>query len=534
MADTKPTQEDQEALEIFKSWGYGERETMDRDSEEARAIIEAHKAEFDSLKDWGKDALVRFYSLPETVQPLLLDVFEQILARLNIKSEAERREAFLNSASYKAFKKLYPNVTLQYDNRLTGFLDGVADVYINIVFPEYIKRARPGATFSEVSGIPAESIKPGSLEAFQEALWNELYPPTTAPNFDDPESLFDEDFPTLESTGTPKRYTAPNTTLTNAMQNLDGVGEVIGAGKIELPVLKTPKEIIISVNASIVEGPEITGPQYDEYDRAIEAAIWSIYLDRTRNNRPAIATPEMIYRTMTHKTGAEAVSPQQIASIKSRIDKMRRIYLEIDATEEMLARINEERKGRPLESYTINGYLLQAIEKKVRIGNNIVDAYFFGEPLLLEYARDTKQIITINGSALAIKKLDSKGNITPLTVPNTESRIAAKFYLMRRIATMKNDEKRAAAAFKKHKEARARNQQLPEKAINDFRRLNRSIKLDTLFKAAGVTTKNSKTNMREYVYTVLDYWSATGEIKEYKKTKKKGRKTADAIEIILL
>ena len=346
--------------------------------------------------------------------------------------------------------------------------------------------------------------------------------------------------PGLQSSGTPKYYTSPNSTLVNALQALDGKGEVIGAGPMDLPVLNIgrPDEVTIYVNATLLDNSDnvkITGKPFTEYDRAVHDAVISLYDDRLKKGQPAIMTVDMVYRAMTHKQDTEFVSPQQKEAVARSIDKMRSsISVCVDASEEARRR-KATWEGKPVESFKREGFLLSADRISITAGGEAVDAYLIqGCPLLLAHARMTGLLLTVNGKMLDIRALDDNKQITDVSLPNNEKRIAIKAYMLRRIEIMRSDEKKAARAYSRHLKLTAGNAAAaadPKESAKKYNRRSRCILLESVFAAAGITNKNTKTSSRTYICQILEYWKAAGFIKDYS-LRKKG-KTVDAVLIEL-
>lgn len=342
--------------------------------------------------------------------------------------------------------------------------------------------------------------------------------------------------PQLQSTGTPKYYTSPNTPLINALQANDGKGEVIGAGAIDLPVLSVgkPNEVTVYTIATLenMEGVTITGKPFTEYDRAVHDAVVTLYEDRIKHGQPPVMTADMIYRAMTHKTNTEKVSPQQKGAVTKSVDKMRKnINVYADASAEMQRR-RVSINGKPVTEFKIDSFLLSADKISIKAGGETVEAFLLrGEPIMLNYSKLTGQLITVKGTMLDIKGIDSKGNITTVSIKNNENRIAVKSYLLRRVEVIRNDEKRAVDALRKYESRRQKDPTLEPGNISNFRKQNHVILFETLFNSTGITAANSQTKTRDYVFAVLDYWKASGDIKGYKKRRK--GKTIDAVVIDL-
>lgn len=343
-----------------------------------------------------------------------------------------------------------------------------------------------------------------------------------------------DSLPQLQSTGTPKYYSSPNTTLANALLGNTEKGELIGAGAVDLPVLSVgkEKEVTIYVDATIenTEGITLTGKPYTEYDRAVHDTVVSIYEDRIKTGDPAVFTSDMVYRTMTHKTNAEYVSPQQRAAVTKSINKMAtNIRVHADYTAEMKRR-GIKANGKPVDNFVIKDFLLPAKEVNISAGGKQVTAYLLrDEPILLTHAKHNGQLITVNGKLLDIQEVDANGNLTGISLSNSDIRISIKSYLLRRVEVMRNDENRAADALRKYEARRKKDNTMPLKRTSDFRNQSRVILFSSLFKSTGITAANTQTRSRDYVKQVLEYWKAIGSIKDYKMRRK--RRSFDAVII---
>ncbi len=340
----------------------------------------------------------------------------------------------------------------------------------------------------------------------------------------------------LQSPGTPKNFITSNTTLANALRGIDGRGELIGAGALDVPVMNLEKtnEITIYVDATMDE--PIEGKPYTGYDEAVQGAITSIYADRTERGEPPIATAEMIYRTLTRKSANDFVSPQQKAAITKSIEKQGKIRMEVDFTNEATARgITVD--DLPVESFSVEDTLLNYKKVKVKTGGRVYTAYHFDEPILYTHARINKQMITVPGAVLDIKEIDSKGRLTAVSISDTAQRIATKFYLLRRVEQMRNDETRAKDSHRREVNRciadKKKGVQREARPLKAHRKLSRFILFESLFDAAEITSKNTRTAIKDYTYIVLENWKQGGRIKEWKKRKAGRRGSIDAVEIVL-
>ncbi len=340
--------------------------------------------------------------------------------------------------------------------------------------------------------------------------------------------------------GTPKYYTSPNTKISNLLNN-DNIFSAENDEPLGVAVLNKGKtnQTIITVTATLenINDFPIKGKPFTEFDRAVHDAIASMYEDRRAKGEQPIFTADMIYRTMTHKAASERVSPQQRASVTESITKMRKnIYIKANCTQEFMKKgiiVNSEGQT-DLERYyySVDDFLLTAKHiENMAVGGGIVDGYLFQEPILLNYAKITKQLLTVNGNALRIQEVNDKGQPTENTISDTDTRIAIKSYLIRRIEIMRHDEKKATEALIKYNNRRAKDKNLPEKKLTEFRQKTRVIAFDDAFKITDITIGSRKTDARKYICQVLDYWKAIKHIKSYK-LRKKGKST-DAILIEL-
>lgn len=303
----------------------------------------------------------------------------------------------------------------------------------------------------------------------------------------------------------PEYHIAPINRLANELQH-----NIINAGAVDLIVAgKNKKNEVTSYTIVTYEDTSsitMTGKPYTEYDRQVHDAVCSLW---EYGHQDKLMTSDMIFRAMTHNTKTNDPSPQQIGAVTKSIEKMRRIHVKVDATTEM-KKLKVLLNGEPVTSCKFNEFLLSLRELEVTTGGKTVIAYkLLGEPVLLTYARMTKQLATVSAELLDIKEIKD-GKATNASISNSEKRIAVKGYLLRRVAVMKADKK------------------------NKSQKQSNIILFDSLFEETGIQN-NSRTarNIKEYCYQVLDYWKITGFIKNYNKreSKGKGRKSIDAVVI---
>lgn len=329
------------------------------------------------------------------------------------------------------------------------------------------------------------------------------------------ETQLKENLPRLKSV-MPEKHTIPNNFLANELQH----GEIIDAGKLSLPALgesdrafKKGELVTTSIIATYQPGEGVTiKGDYNEYDRQVQDAICSLW---QYGDIDHVFTPAMVYRAMTNNAGSQP-SPQQIRDVTNSIEKQRHIFVKVDASAEFEKRGITDENGKPIR-FKVDDYLLSVKGLEVTAGGNTVKGYYIKEaPLLLTYSRLTKQLLTTKPELLDIKRIDANGKIGE-SVANTESRIAIKGYLLRRIEVLRYNTERSAEHFRKYQSRRTKNQNLPEKDISDFMKQSNRILFDTLFEETGQQTTDRRTqkNNRDYAMQCLDYWKATGHIKNY-------------------
>lgn len=336
--------------------------------------------------------------------------------------------------------------------------------------------------------------------------------------------------PKLQSAGTVKYFQSPNTPLSNALSG-DSKGELIGAGALNIPVMamgrKDETTIYALATLENMEGVTITGKPWSDYDRAVHDAAYTIAKDRIKRNLPPIATSDMIYRQMTNKRAGEYVSPQQRGAVTKSIEKQRRnIRVSVDASDEMKRR-KIEVNGKKVTKFVQDDFILPARKMEIQAGGETVTAYLFGNMILGEYAQLTGQITTIKTELLDIKEVGKNGEIGA-SIANTESRIAIKGYLLRRIKQAEHDYKEYQGRRKKYEKDKAagKDPKRPAKPNSNI------ILFETLYNSVEIKAKgSSRTNAQKYIEQVLDYWKAAGMIPGYKLRKREKGKGYDAIEI---
>lgn len=286
----------------------------------------------------------------------------------------------------------------------------------------------------------------------------------------------------------PQKHVMPNNKLANSLTK-----DIIDAGAIDLVVSGRGKTEITTRCILSYEGDNVklSGRQpCTEYDRNVADAVTSLFLYGDPSH---IITPATVYRAMIHSTGTETPSPQTLGAVTRSLDKGRFVRVQIDCTQELLRR-KASLNGEQITGGKVDTYLLPLEKIEVMAGGKKVTAYkIIKTPVLYDYARLTKQVLTVPAKLLDVPNAS-----------NTEQRISIKGYLLRRITVMKGKTQQS----------------------------NR-ILFEKIWDAAGKPDPSPKEaqRIREYTFTVLDYWKKERYIKGYKAIKE--GKTYTAVEIQL-
>lgn len=297
----------------------------------------------------------------------------------------------------------------------------------------------------------------------------------------------------------PIKHVIPNNKITNALsaghigfsENLEDFFPV----RVSKESAKTP---VISNIMVAYDGDKVqlsSRRPFTEYDRNVYNAVVSLYV---HGDPQHVMTPAMIYRAMTGLPEASNPSPQQIGAVTKSIDKMRFIRVRIDCTEELKHR-RAQLNGVPIVNGMVDTYLLNADGAQVTAGGHTIEAYRINRPpVLYEYSRATKQVLTVPSDLLAIKEADDKGVYNSL-ISNNESRIQIKGYLLRRIEGMKGKNG------------------LDNDVISLLSYDRGEKHHPGLYEIAGKPEPSTKeaTHIRNYVSSVLNFWKAERYIKGF-------------------
>lgn len=299
----------------------------------------------------------------------------------------------------------------------------------------------------------------------------------------------------------PEKYVVPNNKLANTMTR-----GIIDIGRITLEESRRGAKKLVETTCILTyEGDNVhlSGRQpFTEYDRNVYNAVSSLYVYGDQSH---VVTPAMVYRAMTGLTDSEKPTAGQLAAVTRSLDKMRFIRARIDCTEELKMR-RITLNSKQINGGEIDTYLLTADAIKVQAGGQTVRAYrIINTPILYEYAAAVKQVLTLPASVLDVKEISevTVDGAKKLTIgarlPNTESRILIKGYLIRRIEGMKGKNGLSN----------------PVISLYDYQRDDETHQ--GLYSIAGKPDADRKEmqRIREDAEKMLAYWAATGYIKAF-------------------
>lgn len=221
-----------------------------------------------------------------------------------------------------------------------------------------------------------------------------------------------------------------------------------------------PIDILYTLDFRGLKNVEITR-KLEPYDKRVYLAIAALF-----NDGYEYMSLQQIYNTMAYPG---RMSATDINKINAAITKMSGAWLNID-------NIDESKAYKDRKHFKYDAPLLVMERAQAVVNGKIADAiiHVFREPAMVSFARERKQITTIN-----IKLLD-----TPLS--KTNANIALEDYLIEQIAYMKN--------------GKIRNKML----------------YSTIYENAGITQKKQKQRAPAKIRKLLDHYQTCGYIKAYK------------------
>lgn len=304
----------------------------------------------------------------------------------------------------------------------------------------------------------------------------------------------------------PQSHIMANNSLMHYLQNYPA----INAGAFDLPVINKKgkrKEITAYTIVSYEQDSAgaLISAKLTEYERQVSDAVISIWEEARKSGLPPEFTTDMLFRAMPGSS--DKPSQQQAGAITRAIEKLRKLHIYLDVTDEMRARglISDKDKVVYDDMFLSVG----RVTRTTATGGRTVRAYHIHtEPLILQYCKLTKQLITVPPKWLEVKIV--KGNkASSESMAMTQERQEITGYLMRRIAIMKNDKK------------------------NKKPTQSDTILFTTLFDAIGLKdpSRDKALDTRKSCFAILDYYKAEKIITDYEK-RTKGR-SVTGVKIIL-
>lgn len=206
-----------------------------------------------------------------------------------------------------------------------------------------------------------------------------------------------------------------NCKLVRFMTNLDLNDAYENGIELQLKTYKKRKRDIY-ITAGIMSSVQIDG-QITPYDLAVMDSIYTLFVDGLK-----VLPIEKIIRTLSGNMYQDITYSKRRSVIKS-IEKMIRLRITIDCTDEMIAREEEWSSDLMREQY-----LLPLNTIKAKDSNEILAYEIEQEPALYKYAGKIGQIIDVR-----LDIMELRGSLS-----DTDEVVVIKRYLIMRIERMKN------------------------------------------------------------------------------------------------
>lgn len=295
----------------------------------------------------------------------------------------------------------------------------------------------------------------------------------------------------------PAKYVMPNNKLANVMgkEIIDGIERILNVSRNGAKK-RIETSCILTYEGDNVELVGRNHLPFSEYDRNVYDAITSIYVfgDESHN-----FTPSMVFRAMTGMQESEKITDEQEAAVVNSIEKMRFVRVRVNCTAELQAR-NITLNSQQINNGEIDTYLLPAKACTLEAGGQQVKGYHLMDvPILYEYASAVNQVLSVPTHILDIKEINDNCSIGA-RLPNTESRIVIKGYLLRRIEGMKGKNNLNSRII----------------ALFDYQKDNETTK--GLYSIAGKSdaSRTEMQRIRKDVEKMLIFWKTIDYIKDYK------------------
>lgn len=279
----------------------------------------------------------------------------------------------------------------------------------------------------------------------------------------------------------PKTYIMHMDNISNHLAELNVHTELdLNVGKNRKTPIHTTVTLDMPDHMSLEGGGTLS-----TYDKSIINGVTSLL-----ENGNTVFSVAMLYHAMTGKKNPSIVESLN-DEITEKLEKMRRIIITIDLTEENEAHYLRDKNDNPiiLEDVTLEGYLLPLNKVSGIVNGKRTELFqIIQNPPIYTYSKLKRQL-----SSIPIFLLDAPINNNSTTIP-------LKTYLLQRIEMMKN-----------------KNNKIKSHVI-----LYESVYSEI---SAADANKTKKMRIRNYTTKILDYLAESGYISSFKEFKK-GRSIA--------
>lgn len=274
----------------------------------------------------------------------------------------------------------------------------------------------------------------------------------------------------------PQNYVMHMDTISNHLADLNAETQLdLTVGKNHAIPIRTTVTLDMPDHMKMEGGGTLS-----TYDKSIINAVTSLL----ENGNTVFSVP-MLYHAMTGKKNP-TIDDSLNQEISDKLEKMRRIIISIDLTEENEAQYLKDRNGNPivLEDVSLEGYLLPLNKVSGVVNGKRTELFqIIQHPPIYTYSKLKRQL-----SSIPIFLLDAPINNNSTTIP-------LKTYLLQRIELMKNKNNRIKS-----------NTILYESIYNEV--------------MSGPVNKTKKMRIRNYTTKILNYLIENKYIVSYKELKK--------------
>lgn len=204
-----------------------------------------------------------------------------------------------------------------------------------------------------------------------------------------------------------------NASIFNLLQEADGTGQLNFRFSAEKHGTEKQADILYSIDFDALKNEIAITKQLTAFDKRVYIAVSALF-----NYGNEVVSASQIYRAMGN--GEKSPSKAAVAKINESLTKMAGAKIYLDNT-------NETDLYPKYDKFVYDGYLLPMERVNAFINNQIVESaiHIFREPPLTTFARQRKQITTVNRSLLE----------SPIN--KTNANLALEDYLIEEISHMK-------------------------------------------------------------------------------------------------